>query len=795
MNHLKQIMKRWSRKRLPQVNGRLYLNGSHHPIHIYRDRWGIPHIYAANRHDLFFAQGFVHTQDRLWQMELNRRAANGTLSEVFGRITLDTDRLTRTLGFARLAQHNWKALTGSALADLVSYTKGINAFLTQKSALPTEFSLLRHRPEPWLPVDSLAYGRLQMWALTHGAVGEWISAQVIDRVGSDMAADLGMIYPSDNPVTLPNGIEVNGLRVVQDGVKTAISAFMGKGGLDGAGRGSNAWVIAPERSETGHAILCNDMHLPVGTPSLWHLQHLHSEDGVHVTGFTLPGMPYVFVGHNAHIAWGATLSYTDCEDLFVEKFDPKMPTKYRFQDQWRDADIISEKIQVRGNADHVETITVTHHGPLVTDVLFAGEGLPDTSHHHDGQTHIALSSTTLRPDVDVDGFGLLNMAEDWVGFVTAVSHIQSPSLNLLYADTKGNIGHYVSGCVPIRAQGDGQLPTPGWTGSHEWVGTIPFSEMPHALNPAQGFIVSANNRLTNASYPHHLGHNWRNGYRADRIESVIRAHPVITITDCQNLHLDFFHKPGQMLVAHLQNLQPTHPDAILSLALLQKWDGWLGPDSVGGTVFQVFLAQLTEAILGAHFERPFLHYLLGLGPHMNLAPVNDFQGQWLVSLLTMLDNPESPWLPNREQLFEECLDHTTHLLREKLGEDSSTWQWGRLHQIRFAHTLSQQPPFDRIFNHGPFPVGGDAYTVAQTGIRPDLPFANNAISISTRQIIDLGNLYNSLFVHAPGQSGQLGSSHYDDMIPLWLTGKYVNPAWEEEAVTAVSQHHLTIQPA
>ena len=791
-------MKRWSGKRLPQVNGRLYLNDLHHPIHIYRDKWGIPHIYAANRHDLFFAQGFVHAQDRLWQMELNRRAANGTLSAVFSGITLDTDRLSRTLGFARLARQNWETLVGSAGEDLIAYTKGVNACLLQTTPLPIEFTLLRHRPEPWQPVDSLAYGRLQMWALTHGAVGEWINAQVIERVGPEMAADLRIIYPSDNPITLPNGIEVNALRVAQNGMNTAVAPFMGKGSLDGAGRGSNAWVIGPERSATGHAILCNDMHLPMGTPSLWHLQHLHSEDGIHVTGFTLPGMPYVLVGHNAHIAWGATLAYTDCEDLFVERFNPQQPAQYRYQDEWRQAEIITEQIAVRGQPDHVETVMLTHHGPIITDVLFSENTPASTAQDHDYRTQIALSSTTLRPDVDVDGFGWLNIAEDWQAFVTAVSHIQSPSLNLLYADTADNIGHYVSGRVPIRAQGDGQLPNPGWTGSHEWVGTIPFNEMPHALNPTQGFIVSANHKLTNDAYPHHLGHNWRNGFRAQRIESVIRAQKVMTIADCRKLHLDCFHKPGLVLTSHLRDFHSTHPDALLSLHLLQQWDGWLGPESVGGAVFQVFLAQLTEAILQPYFERPFLFQLLGLGPHPHLAPVNDFQGQWLASLLAMFEQPESPWLPSgkaREQLLQECLAKTTHLLRNQLGKDPAQWQWGRLHQIRFAHALSQQPPFDIIFNNGPFPIGGDSHTVAQTGIRPDLPFDNNAISVSTRQIIDLGNLDNVLFIHAPGQSGNLGSPHYNDMIQSWLTGDYVNVAWEKEQVTAVCPHHLTTQPA
>ncbi|MCP5098694.1 MAG: penicillin acylase family protein, partial [Chloroflexi bacterium] len=321
---LKQLFTAWSRKRLPQVNGRLYLPSLHQPVTIQRDKWGIPHIHAANRHDLFLAQGFVHAQDRLWQMELNRRAAKGTLSAVFGKLTLDTDRLSRTLGFNRLAHHNWAHFNGKARADLLAYTDGVNAYLAQQKPLPIEFSLVQHTPEPWLPVDSLAYGRLQMWALTHGAVGEWIYAQVLDKVGAKMGAELGMYYPDGNPITLSDGIDVQALNVKQV-LETAVMPFHGKGSLDGAGRGSNGWVIDADKSSTGHAILCNDMHLPVGTPSLWHIQHLRSDDGFHATGFTQPGFPYVMVGHNDNISWGATLSYVDCEDLFVEKFHPTEP--------------------------------------------------------------------------------------------------------------------------------------------------------------------------------------------------------------------------------------------------------------------------------------------------------------------------------------------------------------------------------------------------------------------------------------------------------------------------------------
>lgn len=773
-----------SRRRQPPQNGRLYLPHLTRPVTLSRDRYGVVTVAAASRRDLFFGQGFAHAQDRLWQMELNRRAALGALSAMLGPVTLETDRLARTLGFARLAQTTLERLPPQARADLDAYAAGVNAFLQTTPHLPLELALLRHRPEPWQPLHSVAYGRLQMWALTHGAIGELVHAQLIAQLGPELAAGFGLRYPAHNPVTLPQGIELNE-RALQPG------AFAGKGRLDGAGRGSNGWVIAPERSATGHAILCNDMHLPLGAPSLWHVQRLHSDDGLRVAGFTQPGLPYVMVGHNARIAWGATLAYTDCEDLFVEQVDAAQPDRVRAPGGWQTMETIVERIAVRGRGDHLETVRLSTHGPLVDGTLIEASDWPAPPDWPAGVTpRLALCSTALRPDVDFHGFGLLNTAENWDDFLTAVSHVQAPALNLLYADTAGNVGHAVSGRVPVRAAGDGLLPAPGWTGTHDWVGHVPFAEMPRALNPQRGFLVSANHKITADDYPHYLGQVWRNGYRARRIEDLLAGQTAVSAADCARFQMDTFSIPAQQAAVLLAGVPPQEADAALALELLRGWNGRMQADSAAAAVIQVFLKELTETVLGERLERPLLLKLMGLGPHPIMAPVNEFQDRWIPNLVQMLQSAETPWLPGaapgsaaRNALLSRCLAQSVAVLRDKLGPDPAQWQWGRLHQVTFAHALGVRPPLNRIFNLGPYPIGGGPNCVMQTGTRPDLPYENNAISVSTRMIVEMGDLDGARFIHPPGQSGHLGSAHYGDLTPLWLNGAFVQPGREETAVT------------
>lgn len=781
MNLSKITFRRWAQRFVPDWHGRFYLSALHQPVTIRRDQWGIPHIEAANRHDLFVAQGFVHAQDRLWQMELNRRVATGTLSAVFGRATLDTDRLSRALGFARLAQGTWAHMPGSSRADVEAYTEGVNAYLQSGQPLPVEFHLLRHQPEPWQPLDSIAFARLQMWALTEGASGELVTAQLIQALGEDRARQLLPHYPAASPVALPEGIEVNGLR------QTAVlPAFLGKYTANGAGRGSNGWVIAASRSSTDHAILCNDMHLPLTTPSLWHFQHLCSQDGFHVTGFTQPGLPYVLIGHNSHIAWGATLSFVDCEDFFLEKLHPDDPTRYEFAGEWRQAEVFTERIAVRGQAEHVEKVICTHHGPIIPHFQIGKEA----------QQAVALASTALRPDLAVDGFGLLNQAKSWEEFETAVFHIQAPSLNLLYADIHDNIGHWVTGKVPVRAQGDGLAPAPGWTGTHEWLGEIPFTDMPHALNPQQGYIVSANHRLVDDEYPHYLGQVWRNGYRAQRIEQLINSQEKLAPADCQRMQQDVYSIPGHRLAQQLKQLQPMTEAAQISWYWLTHWDGWLGADSIGGTIYEVFLMQFAEIVLATHLDTSLLQQYLGAGLHAHLNPVNEFHSYWAATVLRWLAEDKSLWLPaspERERLLERCLGEVTAVLQQTLGDDPQQWQWGRLHQTRFPHALGVIRPFATLFNPQPTPIGGDGDTVFQTSIRPDSPYASNAISVSSRHIVDMGDLAQAVAILAPGQSGHIGSPYYNNLVAYWQQGGYMKMGWEKMGETAENHSILELK--
>ncbi len=780
---LKTNFARFGKKSLPQTNGRFYHHQLQHPTTINRAKWGIPHIHTQTRHDLFFAQGFVHAQDRLWQMELNRRAAHGTLSQLFGKTTLDTDILSRTMGFGRLAHHSLKTLTPQAIADLTAYTAGVNAFIESTQPRPLEFQLLRHHPEPWQMVDSLAYGRLQTWALSQGSAAELVIANLQQLLGETAVRELLPIYPKENPVTITTQM----MHDISTIFNPKPNTFLGKGSHDGAGRGSNGWVIGPQHSATGHALLCNDMHLPVLTPSLWHFQHLRSDDGFHVTGFTLPGLPYVMVGHNPHIAWGITLSFVDCEDYFIEKLRPDDPTRYQFGDEWLPINTITEQIPIRGQSPHIEQIHHTHHGPIVS---------PNTISQPPNSTlpsPISYSAIALQPDIVSDGFGLLNEAKSWDDFKTAVSRLQAPSLNILYADRHDNIGYYVSGSVPIRAAGNGTQPTLGYTGTHEWISTIPFAEMPHAYNPPQGYIVTANHRIIDDDYPHDLGQMWRSGYRAKRIEQLILAKEPVTVNDCIDIQMDCYCLPGVAIAAHLQHHHAQSEASEISLNLLKAWDGYLHTDSVGGTVYELFLNQLAHTLLSPHIDAATMTQYLGVGEHPTLSPINEFAGYWSATVVRWLATPETQWLPTgneRMKLIDEALAQTTAVLQQKLGTDTDQWQWGKLHQVSFPHALGVQRPFDKLFNQGPVPIAGDADTVLQSGIRADAPYDNNAISVSTRMIIDMGDIANAIGMHTPGQSGHLVSPHYGDLIQPWLNGQFFSMGWQRDSF----KEKLTLLP-
>jgi penicillin amidase len=767
-----------SRRRLPQTHGILSLPGLDDPVEVIRDRWGIPHIYARNIHDLFFSQGFVHAQDRLFQMEINRRTARGRLSELFGELALDTDRTSRTFGFHRLGAADWEDTSGDMRDIILAYSEGVNAFIeSPDSSLPLEFSLLRHKPEPWEPLDSVSFARVMIWQLSHAWSSEITRAQLIDAVGDERATELEIHYPEDNPTALPEGIEFN--RFDPAGIlQNTQGPFLQRG------MGSNGWAVAGSKTTTGTPYLCNDMHLPVSLPALWYQAHLIGA-GFNVTGASLPGVPLVLVGHNASIAWGMTLAFTDCEDLFIERINPTDPKRYQVGDRWAEGELIRETIEVKGRSEpHVEDVLITKHGPIISDVVgYSGE-------------RIAVNSMALRPSPAFSAWLSLNRATGWDDFVDAMRLIEAPQLGVVYGDVDGNIGNWVTGKVPIRAKGNGTVPAPGWTGGYEWIGEVPFEEMPYALNPRRGYLITCNNKPIPDDYFHFLGHVWMNGYRARRLEDLFQAKGKLSEGDFIDAQMDTFCIPGLELVDQIKDHHSYDADVQLALEWLQVWDGELSAESVGGTIYEVVRYSMVWNLLEARLEQDLLERVLGAGFHPLLFPTTEFIGHDTTALLRILKDPDSLWIEDaggRRALIKRSLKQAVEWLRKELGEDPERWEWGRIHRISFDHALGLQKPLDRVFNRGPKPIGGDTDTPCQTAMLPSEPYDSRAWAPSFRQIVDMGDLSRSISIVPPGQSGHLASPHYDDLIEPWLKGEYVPMLWTREQVIEHAEGRLVLR--
>lgn len=771
-----------SKRRLPKTQGTLHLKGIQAPVEIIRDSWGIPHIYAQNLPDLAYAQGFTHAQDRLWQMELSRRAATGTLSRLFGKLALPTDIASRTFGFERLGKTDEQALPYELLQLMQAYVNGINYFLQHcKKNFPIEFTLLRHEPALWTLTDLLAFSRLMTWQLSHAWQGELIRAQLADLLGADLTAELDVQYPQQNPSILRMAAEVNRGKVWEG----AHSGFLRQN------NGSNSWAVSGSRTQSGLPILANDPHLHLGTPAIWYENHLHCPQ-LHTTGVTIAGLPLVLIGHNQHLAWGITLAYTDAEDLFIEKFTDFNAGLYQYQNTIQQAEIITESVWVKDSKEpHPLQIVVTRHGPVVSEV--AGYV----------QHHIALQSTALQPSQPFfRGWWQLNKAQDYTDFVHAVSFLSAPQLNIVFADTQGNIGYYTSGKAPVRQQGNGKYPAPGWTGDHEWMGYVPFMEMPHALNPQKGYIITANNRIiTPDDYPHFLGDVWMNGYRANRLEQLIEQQAVTDLNQSRLMQTDVFCIPGKTIADiyknHLTDAADLPPRYARAWYLLADWNGYLTPHTAGGAIYAMVRKCAMQILLQTAIGAELLDTFTGKGFNPVLKNFNEFMGHDVSALIRILQNPNSLWLQKaggKSALLRKSLMTAVNQLTDLLGKNPEKWEWGKLHKFIAPHALGIQKPLDRIFNIGGIPMGGDGDTPLQAGT-PENEIPNtHLVSASYRQVIDLSNWNNCLAVLPTGQSGHLASPHYKDQTPLWLQGELRPMLWSKVQVLAYSKEKLLLEP-
>jgi penicillin G amidase len=780
------------RQHFPQVDGTIQLDGLQSEVTIIRDSWGIPHIYAANTHDLFFAQGYVQAQDRFWQMEFSRRVGSGRLAEILGKSALETDRFIRTVGWHRAAAEDLANLDDQTLAVLESYSAGVNAYINGKSGrLGLEFTLLgligtRFEPEPWTPFNTLTWAKVMAWDLGGNMSNELLRARIATHVGEEALETLWPRYPQEHPFIVEYPIDDATLNSIPE---IAYQNFIFG---DGEWIGSNSWVIAGDRTQTGMPLLANDPHLGIQMPSIWYEMGLHCEPltavcPYDVVGASFPGAPGVIIGHNGSIVWGVTNLGPDVQDLFIEKVNPQDPNQYEYLGEWQEMENVQEVVQVAGQDEPVVVnVRITRHGPIINDVVGGTEG-----EWAFGWQPLALSWTALEGGemTLLQSVLLLNQAQNWEEFRYALSFWDVPSQNFVYADVEGNIGYQSPGRIPIRAQGDGSLPVSGWTGEYEWVDIIPYDELPRSFNPPDGYIVTANNAVVGPDYPYFLSRDWNPGYRAERIVDLIEADQSISTEGMQSMQADSLSLWTQKVLPYLTALSSDDPNLVQALELLQTWDGHSVRDSAAAALFEAIRLHLIR-----------LTFSDELGESLYIRATSALSQ----AFVNELPHPNSPWFNNintaqiesRDDILLQALRAAVDELTDRMGRDMTKWQWGDLHTATFTNQALGQSGIgliESIFNRGPLPVDGSIDTVNNTAYSMANPYTVRTVP-SYRMIVDLGDLANSLAMHTTGQSGHPFHRHYDNMIDPWRNVEYHPLLFGRVGVEADAQHMLILMP-
>ncbi len=794
------------RRPLPRKKGEVYLKGLREPVEVITDRYGVPHIYAQNEDDLFFAQGYIHAQDRLWQMEFNRRLGSGRLSEIFGEIPLDTDRFARRLGLHRAAAAAAEQLPEHSKRIFEAYTQGVNAFIEHnRNNLPIEFTLLRFKPGPWQITDSIQWSKMMGWNLGGNWETEIIRARIVAKLGAERAAKLEAGYDPTHPLIIPPGVEYQGINLGMLEQYEQLKQLSGFGMM----AGSNNWVVDGTMTTTGLPILCNDPHLMQAAPSIWYECHMVAGD-IDVIGVSFPGTPTIVIGHNQYIAWGFTNAISDIEDLYIEKFNPQNPNQYEYMGKWEDAQVVREEIKVKGaKAPVIEEVRITRHGPIVTSIQRPSQGDPAGKNGNPGtngepvELLLALRWTGLEKHDILSAAQKMNRATNCEEFREALRGWDAPPQNVVYADIHGNIGYLMAGAIPIRAIGQALLPSPGWTGEYEWTGYIPFEELPQIFNPEQHLIVTANNRVVDDSYPYYITHEWLNGYRAQRIRDLLTSKGKLALSDMASIQADQYSLPAVEIVPHMLKVQANSVLEKNALDVLGTWDYILAPESAGAAIYSMFLFKIERIVFSAMLgdEETLIQNYLGVGTTI-LALQNSYASRSKPLLIRLLKEHDDSWfadsvVPDSPNSWDEAISSAFRAaieeLQEKLGSDVARWQYGAIHKMTYNHPLGMVKPLDRIFNRGPFPVGGDIDTI-NTGVsltnQPD-----TVVTVpSYRQVVNLADLKASLSGHAPGQSGHPASRHYADFIKPWLHVEHHPQLFERSMIEENAEGTLLLVP-
>ncbi len=809
------------------TSGQIKVSGLSSQVKVYFDDYGVPHIFAANENDMYFAMGYMHAQDRLWQMDLTRRVAEGRLSELFGSRTLDFDKLFRTIGIDKFAYKLHENVSPKTREILKAYSDGVNKFIEDhKNNLPVEFDALNYRPEPWKPQESLMIARLMGWDLNIAWYTDYIFGEVINKVGLEKASEIFpdttmSIYkkpePSSNQNDTTKSISLTPSPLQRRGAlhNSQETAILGKEFfssyedyrsfmyISGSHTGSNSWVISGVKSESGKPILANDPHLGFQAPSKWYEVQLKCNDE-DVTGMSIPGVPCIVIGNNRYISWGLTNLMNDETDFYVMQKDSSGENKYFYKNQSCVLDSANEKINVKDSTEADFTIHYTKIGPVISEL----NKLSLMSRESDAGEYknkiLTFKWTGYENSDEISTFYKFNHAKNWDDFISGLKDFGTPAQNFIYADIAGNIGYHAAGKVPIRKSADNNRYVYPSSEELEWTGFVDFDKLPNTFNPKEGYIITANTNpfewlKTEPKNRYYISYLWEPSSRFDRIKEVFDTKSQFNIDDYKIIQLSYqspyAKEISKYIVNAYQNFSSNNSDIIWTVEQFKKWNGELRPNEPIGSVYSTFYVYLLKNIYEDELGEKVFHDFLSVQnisyrSTMNLLKQNN--SSWF----NIADNQNKQ---SRDEVIRKSLEDAINFLRSKFSNpDINTWNWGELHQVKFRHPLGTVEALDKTFNIGPFPVGGDQTTVNNSEynfneVLKDGTF-KNVLGPSMRMIVDMSDASHSHTVITTGESGQPIHPDYSDQSRMWLYGEYKDNTMNEEEMVSNQYNLLILTP-
>lgn len=784
---------------LPQYEGERTFEGLSGEVKVYRDNWGIPMIKADTDEDAAFALGYVHAQERFFQMDVSRRAGEGRLSEIFGSKTITIDKMFRTVGIYKLAEESFNRINPEARKILVAYSKGVNAYLKDaKGNYAPEIDVLGYDPYPWKPAHSLVIAKLMAWELNISWWTDLMFSHLVQKFGEAKAREIIPDFPQNAPTIIPSGIEK--IASISTDLIDVDKAYRELVGFTGTHIGSNNWVVNGNKSTSGKPIIANDPHLSFSAPGRWFFAMIRSNNW-NVEGFTLAGLPAVVIGKNKNIAWAMTNVMADDADFYSEKLD-STETKYLLDGNWKDLSIVKDTIHVKDSENEIIEIKKTHHGPVVSSIHPLKKIYPNTE-----VESATLSMRWTGQDFSDELFAALklNKAKNWEDFKEALRDFTVPGQNFVYGDDQGNIGYVCAAKLPIRASNSPSLIFDGTISANDWRGFVPYEEMPKLFNPAQNFIASANNK-TVQNFSYHISNIWEPSSRIERITELLNSKVKHSVLDFKNYQNDFISPYARKLKQHLLNafkdVKLNDKNLKTTLELFENWDGEMNKRSQVPTIYAYFLKDLIKNIIGDEMSSDLLkeYVFVANVPYRKIE-------EMMESNSSFFDDVRTNMVETKDDMIRKSLVDALSEIERDFGKDVANWQWGSIHKVTFKHMFGGNSSLlDKLINVGPFEIGGDGTTISNTEYSfselfesihdSNLPHRTkkfeNKLGPSMRYIFDFAQPDYLNYILPCGQSGHFMSSNYKNMSKLWLQGNYIKLPLKEDEFIQKSSYTLTL---